>query len=63
MLKLRTLPPCIFGATHRGWYESGSGSYHIELLDRDHTVLGEWHEQDHDVREFADDVRLTHEHM
>jgi len=35
----------------------------LELLDRDHPVLGEWHEQDHDVREFADDVRLTHEPM
>ena len=35
----------------------------LELLDRDHPVLGEWHEEDHDVREIPDDVRLTHDPM
>ena len=38
-------------------------SHNLELLDREHPVPGEWHEQDHDVREVADDVRLTHQHM
>ena len=44
-------------------YDFYTDIHPLELLDREHSVLGEWHEQDHDVREFADDVRLTHEHM